>query len=92
MAIEHADQTVAEGYAAAAEDLRRSRSGQLNTVPTAPPLLDYASAGLKIDLAKHHLDESLPNGQLDRSVAAFKLLRAGVEELAVWLRQQGATV
>ena len=51
--------------------------------------IDYASAGLKVDLACSHLEESLPNRQLERTSAAYKLLNEGVQELGVWLRANG---
>lgn len=54
--------------------------------------LDYASAGLKIDLAALHLDEALPNRQQLRTQAAYKLLAEGVQELGVWLRGNGYEV
>lgn len=54
--------------------------------------LDYAIAGTLIDNATHHLDEALPTGQKRRAELAFRRLRRGVDELAVWLRAKGYEV
>lgn len=83
----------ANAYAAALEAHRREPpSPTLHNTPAHGPLLDYASAGLKVDVALHHLDESLPGRQRARTTLAFKALREGVEELAVWLRANGYDV
>ncbi len=61
-----------------------------NTGPSAP--VDYGAAGLKVDRAKHHLDESIPNKQHGRTVAAYHALREGCDELYLWLRLNGYKV
>jgi hypothetical protein len=85
---------MARERSARTEALRRGGDGTLNPnpIPGWPVELDWASAGLKIDLGKSALDEALPNGQLHRAAEAYRLLRQGAEELAVWLRMQGADV
>lgn len=52
-----------------------------------PP--DYASAGIKIEQAMMILNESLPNRQLARSQAAYRLLHAGFIELSLFLHLKG---
>lgn len=54
--------------------------------------LDYSTAGLKVDVARAHLDESIPNRQKRRTELAFKSLAEGVEELRTWLRGSGYDV
>ena len=54
--------------------------------------LDYSTAGLKVDVARAHLDESIPNRQKRRTELAFKSLTEGVEELRTWLRGSGYDV
>lgn len=54
--------------------------------------VDYGSAGLKVDRAKHHLDESIPNKQHDRTCAAYRALREGADELYLWLKLNGYKV
>lgn len=74
------------------ETLRREPTN--TAIPAAGPatVLDYSTGALRIDRAKHHLDEALPNRQVKRAEAAFKELRAGVEELGVWMRSAGYDV
>lgn len=73
-----------------AEIARREASGSLDVLPFKTGVMfDWGAAGIKIDIAKHHLDESIPNGQRARTKAAFCLLRQGVEELACFLRAKG---
>lgn len=72
---------------AAIESLRRERD--MGFDPTAQGLPDYASAGLKIQVAMHHLDESIPNGQLERTRAGLRLLNEGTAELTAWLVGRG---
>jgi hypothetical protein len=67
------------------------------TVTTRPlqefgVLTDYAGAGLKIQLAMHHLDEGLPGQQKLRVEAAFRSLESGFGELQRWLRGNGYSV
>jgi hypothetical protein len=76
-----------------AEDARRSPSGDLEVLPFKTGVtFDWGAAGIKIDVAKHHLDESIPNGQMERTQNAFLLMRQGVEELACFLRAKGVKV
>lgn len=51
--------------------------------------VDYASAGVKLDTGRAHLDEAIPNKQRERAVAALKLMQQGLEELSVWMRANG---
>lgn len=87
------------------KSLRREAQGALDVRPAAipdgpsglvaPPLAfvtDYAEALNHIDAGAVHLAESLPGAQLERTVTAYLLLRAGVEELGVWLRARGVDV
>lgn len=84
---------ITEQYAHNAEVARRDRAGVINVTGGPPATVsDYASAGIKIDIGKQHLDESLPNGQYARTRAAYMLMRAGVDELGVWLRSRGVAV
>lgn len=54
--------------------------------------LDYAPAGLQVDLAMHHLDEGLPLRQRARCEAAFRQLERGVFELRAWMLLNGYAV
>ena len=90
--------TTVSDLSAECERLRREpRSNEVTTaakvlvrVDGEPPLIaDYASAGLKIDLAKHHLDESIPGQQKERTEAAMRAMREGIQELNVWLVLNG---
>lgn len=77
------------------EALRRSRTDsrlKSDPITVGDVTLDYASAGLKIDVAKMHLDESIPNKQPERTEAAFRSLREGFYELQMWLRMSGYDV
>jgi hypothetical protein len=77
------------------ETLRRTPNGTMTTMPS-PPLVyevrDYADPGLAVEAGAQALRESLPNGQLDRTVAAYNLLRQGTEDLGRWLRARGVPV
>jgi len=55
-------------------------------------LIDYSSAGLRIDTAMHHLDEGLPLRQRERCTLAFKELERGVFELRLWMSANGYPV
>lgn len=81
-------------YPDSSPEVYRREETTMDASPLKPSeiQLDYAFAGTKIDAAKHHLDEGLPNGQKRRSEAAFRLLRTGVEELGVWMRAKGYDV
>lgn len=54
--------------------------------------MDYAPAGLQVDLAMHHLDEGLPLRQRARCEAAFRQLERGVFELRAWMLLNGYAV
>lgn len=77
------------------EELRRTPYGTMPTNPM-PPLMfevrDYSDPGLAVEAGAAALRESLPNGQLDRTVAAYNLLRQGTEDLGRWLRARGVPV
>jgi hypothetical protein len=53
---------------------------------------DWSESGMRIQLGMHHLDESLPNGQLARTTKAYLLARQGIEDLGSWLRLNGVDV
>lgn len=85
--------TIVQRYAQQAEEARRDRAGVFSvTIGDPADVMDYAAAGIKIDIAKMHLDESIPSGQLARTRNAYLLMRAGVDELGVWLRSRGVEV
>lgn len=86
------DLTPAQHYAINLADNQREKAGTLDVRPRAAQVRDYAEATIKIAQGLQGLDESLPNGQLRRTYNAFMLCRAGVEELAVWLRDRGVEV
>lgn len=66
-----------------AEDNRRVGAGefQAGPMPGAAVTADWSVAAGIIDRACHHLDESLPNGQRDRTSAALGALLLGAEML-----------
>jgi len=73
------------------ESLRRSKnSGLPLTVFNAAPSFcsDYSEACLKIDVGVSALDESLPNQQLDRSLAALGSVIDGTLSLVGWFVQR----
>jgi len=74
-----------------AELNRRKGDGGFNRDPI-PGGPEYATGGTMIDAAIMHLDESIPNGQFDRTYHAFQALRAGVQEMAAFLRAKGIPV
>lgn len=77
------------------EDVRREPpTTSLGGVPitTRDRIIDYASAGLKIDVAVHHLDEALCGRQKLRSERALAALRDGVQELEEWMKLSGYAV
>jgi len=76
------------------EAFRREQPSMRTTPLTAEEfgLLDYSTAGGKIDRAIMHLDEGLPTGQRQRCEAAYKLLAEGIQELGVWMRAAGYKV
>lgn len=83
-------------YAILAESQRREACGRLDVHPTpggvVPKLPDYAESCTRIQRGLQHLDESLPNGQLQRTRYAYLLLRSGVDTLGAWLRDRGVQV
>lgn len=72
------------------EALRRERCGVLDVA--ARGATDYSHGALKIQVAQHHLDEALPNGQKERTTVAFRLLVEGTAELRAWLVERGVEV
>ena len=74
---------------------REPRCGSVTTrpLPQAYPLfpqgIDYATAGLKIQLAMTHLDEGLPGQQKQRCVDAWHALQEGVREMEAWMNENG---
>lgn len=75
---------------AACEAVRRCKTDP-SIKPTTPDRFvhDYATACAKIDIAKSHLDEALPNRQRERVLAAMVALREGVLELEQYLVSVG---
>lgn len=74
---------------------RETPTTSLRNVPahtTAGVLVDYASAGLKIDVAVHHLDEALCSRQKLRAERALIALREGMAELEAWMKLSGYNV
>lgn len=73
---------------------REPPTSSLGGVPITLPArtLDYASAGVKIDLAVHHLDEALCSRQKLRAERAMALLKVGVQELEEWMKLSGYAV
>lgn len=73
-----------------AERNRRSRDGTLPTTPgpADDPNTDYAAATILIGLGLSHLDEGLPNGQLDRVRPAFGALQYGVRALEAFIAKR----
>lgn len=67
-----------------AEEHRRAGDGTLAKV-VCHPEEDYAAATLLVARAMHHLDEALPNGQRERTLAAYGALRFGVYSLGQYL-------
>jgi hypothetical protein len=74
-----------------AEEHRRSGAGSLDVTPAQgeTPASDYAAATSLISRAVHHLDESLPGGQAQRTATAYAALKMGVELLGEWLNRRG---
>ena len=89
--IDHLRITKAAGIDQDPELYRRERPS-VPTTPVNTPITDYATAGLYVQRAMHHLDEALPTGQRTRAELAMHMLRRGTEELAVWMRARGYTV
>jgi 8-oxo-dGTP diphosphatase len=50
---------------------------------------DYAAAATMIQMAMHHLDESIPNGQKRRTELAMELMEHGIADLHDWLTAKG---
>lgn len=85
----------AQHHSARLEAVRREPpSTGLTNVPivTLTGPIDYASAGLNIDVAVHHLDEALCSRQKRRAELALAALREGVAELEAWMKLAGYNV
>lgn len=72
-----------------AEAHRRSLTPSFATGPVADPHADWAAAGLLIDRAAQHLNESLPGGQTVRTAAALGALLIGVDMLVGAMADRG---
>lgn len=72
---------VAERMLEVAELARRNGLGTFTFAPEVDPAADYAGAGIVIERALAHLNESIPNRQLTRTRNALGALRLGVELL-----------
>lgn len=83
--------TAARAMIDAAESLRRESNLGFDPAarPAPSPDTDWAVAGLLIGRAMHHLDESLPNGQKERTMHALGALQIGVELLVAELASRG---
>ncbi len=79
-------------HSAALEAVRREKFDPTINNSRKVGDIDYGSAGLKIDTACQHLEESLPNHQLHRTQLAYRALVEGTQELGVWLRANGYDV
>jgi hypothetical protein len=74
-------------YVDVLEHVRRDRSSELDlsVCQSDPPFCqDYSEAGLKIDLAMHHLAESIPNHQDLRTEIAMTCLEDGYLSTMAW--------
>lgn len=74
------------------ETFRREKPSVSTNPIVAPTIVDYASAGTKIDKAMSHLNEGLPGGQKMRCATAYALLDQGTVELGDWMRARGFPV
>lgn len=54
-----------------------------------PGMVDYALAGIWLSTGTRHLDESLPNGQRERSRAALQLVKMGAAAMEAWMAAVG---
>jgi hypothetical protein len=92
----------ARQWLAYAETNRREKSGGFPSLPiSAAPaqghphgqqevdVIDYAEPLSQMKLAVAHLDEALPTTQLERTLAAYRALKAATGDLEVWLRLNG---
>jgi hypothetical protein len=72
-----------------AENVRREPNGSLDVSPAQGKEFnadeDYATCLQLVTDGMQHLDESLPNGQLARTLSAFVAVRTGVELFRSWL-------
>lgn len=70
-------------WTAALEAERRGRSVVIMSPldPNTHPVFDYSGGALLIQLGMAHLDESLPNGQKERSELALLAIEKGVRDL-----------
>lgn len=68
-----------------AEACRRVGVGDGPITQSGEPDGDYAAATLLVSGAMHHLDESLPNRQVERTRAALGALQLGTTLLADYL-------
>lgn len=82
---------LAQQMLADAETNRRTAEPHFETGPLQgqPVEGDWGSAGMMIQRAMHHLEESLPNGQLARTQPALGALVIGVQLLLQDLARRG---
>lgn len=74
------------------ESLRREKFNPALTPRPIANIVDYAAAAQAVELAMQALDESLPNGQKERSEQAFTLATEGLKHLRTWLTVRGYSV
>lgn len=82
----------AEMLADTAERFRREPTTMNASPLNVHGVLDYATAAQMITTAMHHLDESIPNGQKERTEQSMTLLRLGATQLGAWLDAKGYQV
>lgn len=79
-----------KGVSAALEGARRGGDGTLNIHPGADPDKDYAAALNFMAMGLSHLEEGLPNGQMERVQLAYASMARGLMILGEFLKERGA--
>lgn len=79
-----------KGAATALENARRGGDGTLNIHPGADPDKDYAAALNFMAMGLSHLEEGLPNGQMERVQLAYASMARGLMILGEFLKERGA--
>lgn len=74
------------------EGLRREKHDPALNPRPIPNIVDYAAAAQAITLALQATDESIPNGQRERTEAAVVLMEEGLKHLKTWLEVRGYSV
>lgn len=92
-AIYNVIQVAAEQLVREAEQCRREPTTK-DCYPLSPelPIPDYGQSGQVMENAMAHLRESVPNGQVARTEAAFTALKLAVLAQEQWLRAKGYNV